>query len=264
MYYNTQVLQTLWSMLMRSRKVLAPALKDKLINNLVWSNLNIIIFGLIMPQLGLSQNFGAFMTLTMPASCAFFLSVNCIYGLLYDVTNDGSNLRYELTLPIPQWLTFAKYGIENIMQSFIIASLSFPIGSLLMWHQVSFSCIGIIKFYCILLMSCIFSGIFALFIVSITYDFFNGLDNAWTRIIFPMWFLGGFQFSWQTLYDISPYLAYINLLNPVTYALEGCRASMMYTNSSLPYALCFCMLLLFSTVFGYVGIQRLKKRMDCL
>jgi len=251
-------------MLVRGSKVLTPGLTDKIINNIVWTILNIIVFGFVMPKLGLPENFGTFIAITMPASAAFFISINCIYGLLYDVTSEGSNLRYELTLPIPQWITFAKYGIENAAQAFIVASAVFPAGYIIIWQQFSLTLLGLLKLYVMLFATSLFAGFFALFIVSHTKDFFGGLDNVWTRIIFPMWFLGGFQFAWLTLYKISPTFAYLNLLNPLTYALEGCRASIMYTDTSLSYSHCLLALIFFTILFGYIGIQRLKRRMDCL
>ncbi|MFA5998837.1 MAG: ABC transporter permease [Candidatus Babeliales bacterium] len=256
--------QTLWQLLVRSFIITSPGIKDKIINNLLWSILNIVVFTYVMPSMGLDKNFGAFMVATMPISCAFFVSISSIYVLLTDISNDGSNLQYELTLPLPQWLAFAKYAFENTYQALCSAILVLPVGQLLLWNHYSFVDLSYVKFYLLLTVASFFFGFFSIFIASITTDMYSGLDNMWTRIIFPMWFLGGFQFSWKTVYHISPAMAYINLLNPVTYALEGARSAALDPSDSLPYWLCIGALTLFTILFGYLGIQNLKKRLDCI
>jgi ABC-type polysaccharide/polyol phosphate export permease len=255
--------QTFWQLLVRSFKVCSPGLKDKIINNIVFAMLNIIIFAYVMPQMGLDRNIGSFMVATMPLSCAFFVGINSIYTFLSDISSEGSNLQYELTLPIPQWLTFAKYAFENMYQALTAAIFILPCGSLLLYHDFSWLHFSIMKFHFLLIIASLFFGFFGLWITSITKDF-SDLDNMWIRIVFPMWFLGGFQFSWQTLYSISPALAYFNLLNPLTYALEGGRAAALDPALSLPYWNCIVALIGFTILFGYLGIKNLKKRLDCL
>ena len=262
-YFSLQT-QTLWQLFLRSVKVTTPGLRDKIINNLVWAMLNIIVFTFVMPAVGVGANYGAFIAITMPASCAFFVAINSTYVLLTDVSNDGSNLQYELTLPIHQWVIFARYALENSYQALCSSVLILPIGKIMLWNHFSLDLIPCIKFYFLLLITSLFSGFFSIYIVSITKDMYSGLDNMWTRIIFPMWFLGGFQFSWYTLHKISPSLSYIGLLNPLTYVLEGGRAALLNPADSLPYWNCICALVIFAMLFGWMGINNLKKRLDCL
>lgn len=261
------ILTTMFYMLARSVIIMKQTLPDKIINHLFWLVLNNIVFCYIMPHassVGTDENYGILIALSMPISAAFFGAINCMYGLLYDVTTEGSSLRYELTLPLPQWLTFVKYGIEISIQTFLATSILFPVTYIMLYGQIPLSILGVFKFYLILLATSIFSGFFSVFIVSVADNMFQGLDNVWIRIIFPMWFLGCFQFSWADLYSINKWFAYADLLNPLTYALEGSRSSLISTGSILNFWICIVMLLIFSIIFGYLGIQRLMKRMDCL
>jgi ABC-type multidrug transport system permease subunit len=258
---------TISYLLQRSIIIMKQTLPDKIINHLFWVILNTVIFNYIMPQapsIGINAEYGIFIALSMPASAAFFGAINCMYGLLYDVTTEGSNLRYELTLPIPQYLIFVKYGVEIGIQTFIAASTLFPVIYLLLINQLPFYPLGIIKFYIALLATSIFGGFFSVFIVSVAQDMFQGLDNVWIRIVFPVWFLGCFQFSWNDLYTINTWVAYLDLLNPLTYALEASRASIIPSGSVLNFWVCIAALLIFASIFGYIGIHRLMKRMDCL
>jgi len=261
------VLMTMYYLLQRSIKTMKQTLPDKIINHLFWLILNNIVFCYIMPHapsVGTDVNYGTLIALCMPASAAFYGAINCMYGLLYDVTTEGSNLRYELTLPLPQWLTFVKYGIEISIQTFIATSILFPITYLMLYGKMSFCFIGIVKLYVILLATSIFGGFFSIFIVSMAKDMLQGLDNVWIRIIFPMWFLGCFQFSLHDLFVINKWIAYLDLLNPLTYALEASKASFMPTASILNFWVCVIALLVFAIIFGFVGIKGLMKRMDCL
>lgn len=256
-------LQTLKQLLMRGFVIYKPQFKDQIINGLIWSGSNIIIFAYIMPLMGLSKDFGPFILFSLVASWSFFSTVNNIAKFITDITTEGSNLTYQLTLPVPQWIIFAKYALENAYQAFIISLLILPAGKLLLWDTAIFEYFSILKFYFIVFVSCIFFGFFSLLMSSIVQDIYK-LDNIWLRIIFPLWFFGGFQFSWQHLYSISPTLAYLNLLNPLTYALEGSRAAALDPSLSLPYWPCVGALLLASALFGYIGINKLKQRLDCL
>ena len=263
----SNVSMTLYYMLQRSILTMRYKLPDKIINHLYWVILSVIVFSYIMPQapsVGTSSDYGILIALSMPISAAFFGAINCMYGLLHDVTNEGSNLRYELTLPIPQWMVFVKYGLEISIQTFIATSVLFPVVYVMLFKQLTFTLFGIFKFYLILMSTSIFSGFFSVFIVSMAENIFQGLDNVWIRIVFPMWFLGCFQFSWSDLYTINPIIAYADLCNPLTWALEASRASIVSDVSILNFWLCIIVLLIFTLIFGYIGTQRLLKRMDCL
>lgn len=262
--FNFSYLPTFKYLLIRSVKISSPGLIDKIINNTFWSALNIIIYTFVMPSMGLDASIGSFMAATLPISCAFFASINSIYAFLTDITSEGSALTYELTLPIPQWLVFTKYAFENMYQALITSLTILPVAVMILWHSFSFTHVSLVKFHFMLIIASLFFGFFSIFITSCCKNIYSGLDNIWTRIIFPLWFLGGFQFSWKTLYSVSPTLAYINLLNPLTYAMEGSRATLLDPALSIPYWLCIGMLLLFTGIFGYWATIILKKRLDCL
>jgi ABC-2 type transport system permease protein len=260
---NSLQLQTFWQLMVRSFVIYKPLFKDKIINSIIWTSLNVVVVGFIMPTVGL-QNFGPFILIATAASNGFFTATNQISGFVTEVLGETSNLQYELTLPIPQWLVFAKYALEYTYEGFISTILVAPVGMILLGNKFEFHHFYFVKFHAMLLLICFFSGFFALWMSSITKDIFHGLENLWLRIIFPLWFLGGFQFSWKGLYSVSPALAYINLLNPLTYAMEGSRAAALDPALSLPYWNCVLALMGFTVVFGCWGIYNLKRRMDCL
>lgn len=259
---NRATFQTFWQLLVSNFHAFKPRILDQVLNGLIWGAINIIVFGYIMPTRGLTD-YGSFILVTITSVQGFFIPVHNVILLVSDMNDQGSNLHYELTLPTPQWVIFVKYALANAYQGFITTMLMLPLGSLMLWNSFSFHHFSFFKFYFLVILVCLFSGFFALFIASRIHNLFN-ISNMWQRIIFPLWFLAGFQFSWANLYEISPVLAYINLLNPLTYALEGGRAAALDPALSLPYWNCVAALIGFTILFGYIGVYKLKKRLDCL
>ena len=82
------------------------------------------------------------------------------------------------------------------------------------------------------------------------------------RFVYPLWFLGGFQYSWQVLYDFSPLFAYVSLLNPVLYVMEGTRAAILGQEGSLNFWLCILMLIFFTLLCGWHALKQLKRQLD--
>ena len=256
-------LQTFWQLLVRGFIVYKPHFKDKVINSILWTSLNVIVVGYIMPTVGL-RDFGPFILIATAASNGFFFATNQIGGFVSEIIEDSSNLKYELSLPLPHWATFTKYALEYAYQGVITSMMIVPIGMLLLWQTYPFQYFCILKFHFILAVICLFAGFFALWMSSIIGDIFHGLENLWLRIVFPLWFLGGFQFSWKGLYSISPMFAYLNLLNPLIYVMEGSRACALDPALSLPYWNCVFALFGFTLFFGLLAISKLKKRLDCV
>lgn len=255
--------QTFWQLIMSNFHTFKPRVADQMLNGLIWTTINIVVFAYIMQTRGLTSDYGPFLVITMACIQGFFVSAHNVILLVSDINDQGSNLHYELTLPISQFMVFIKYALANAYQGFITTLLILPFGKLMLWNSFSFQYFSFFKFYFIVILTCLFSGFFSLFLASRIHSLFK-ISNMWQRIVFPLWFLAGFQFSWSDLYQISPMFAYINLLNPLTYALEGARAAALKPELSLPYWNCVCALICFTTICGYIGIYKLKKRLDCL
>ena len=251
-------------MILRSIKVTSPGLKDKIINNLIWAIANIIVFVYVMPTFGLQATFGTFITFSVPIFLLFLTAINLMFDMLWDVVNlSGSALQYELTLPIPPSMVFVKYALEYMYQTIITILPIVPVAKLLLWNHISFQYFSFFKFSLLIITATIFSGFFTLFIISIIKSMY-GIRNIFSRVLCPMWNLGGLSFSWYSVYHTSSIFAYLCLVNPLTYAYEGCRAATLQPTIALPYWYCIIALLLFTTLFATLAIKNLQKRLDCL
>lgn len=254
-------LNVLWQLIKRSLYTFKGSLRSKIQNCVVWSMITTLVFHSIMPAMGL-DNFGPFILVTGAATWGLFAVMHNVATIIGDITGDNA-LSYELTLPVPHWLIFVKIALVNMYQSFIFAMLVTPLGKLLLWKTMHFPHFSYMKFFLIISAANFFYGAFSLFLASITRNLYK-LDNVWLRVIFPMFYLGGYQFSWKMLYHFSPKLAYISLINPMMYILEGTRAATLNPALSLPFWTCLAVTIVCGCVTMFLGIQRFKKRLDCI
>ena len=107
----------------------------------------------------------------------------------------------------------------------------------------------------------IFIGFFSIFVASIVKDM-GHINKVGIRILFPMWIFGGGQFPWKTIYSLSPKFAYVVFVNPLLYMSEGIHAAVLGQEGYLPFWICLIALWIFTGAFGWLGIARLKKRLD--
>jgi len=134
-------------------------------------------------------------------------------------------------------------------------------GKLRLWNSFSLAGVHYGKFALIFLLTNIFYAILGLWVTSFIYSLMN-FDSVWMRIIFPMWFLGCFQFSWAALYQASPVIAYIDLINPITYISEGTRAAILGQQGSLNFWVCVGAIIVFIVIGWTHALLRLKRRLD--
>lgn len=232
----------------------------KLIDVTIWVVLTIVVMSYIMPYFGLSNNFGVFQLGGIIASAALFE----LYGNVIELVSDFEGNRiinYNLTLPIPSWLTLISKAAYYFIIYCIFSFLMIPIGKIVLWNQFDLTQISYFKFLLIMIVQNIFYACFVLWTSSLIHSM-SQMGNVWSRYIFPMWFMGGFQFSWLALYKIIPALAIINLLNPMIYITEGVRITFLGQAEYINFWICLGAIAFFSVICLLLGMRNLKKRLD--
>jgi ABC-type multidrug transport system permease subunit len=117
------------------------------------------------------------------------------------------------------------------------------------------------KLFLTILVDSFFSGCFTFILLGFVKKP-ERVQSMFTRIMFPLWFFGGFQFSWKVLYNLNPWLSYVNLLNPYIYSTEAARVSLLGPDGFLPFFLCIFVLLFAGALGGAYGYKRTKKYLD--
>lgn len=233
---------------------------NQFINIAIWVVLTIVVMGYIMPFFGLPHDFGVFQFAGALAAAGLFEIYASSIELISDFQGDRT-IDYRLTLPIPSQLVLLSKAVYFFIVYFVLSLFVFPMGKLSLWNQLDLYKISYIKLLCIMIVQNIFYACLVLWIGSKITDM-GKLSNVWRRFIFPMWFLGGFQFSWYALYTITPVFAYINLLNPMIYITEALRVAVLGQPGYLPFWTCLAAVLFFSVLSLVIALRNLKKRLD--
>jgi len=232
---------------------------DKFIDLTIWVVLTVGVTGYIMPYFGLS-NFGVFQLGGIIAATGLFELYSNAVDLVGDFEGDRV-INYYLTLPIPSWLVILAKASYYFILYLTLAIIMLPIGKICLWNQLDLTTINYGKLLLALIFQSMFYSCFVLWAAS-TIENMARLGNIWARYIFPMWFMGGFQFSWLALFSIMPAIAYLTLINPMMYITEAVRTSILGQAEYLNFWMCLAAIALFSALSLYLSMYNLKKRLD--
>lgn len=260
MKYNQ--LKIFFSILAHDARVYQRHIISRLIDACVWASAALYVAQYVMPKFGIDQSFASFLMIGNIAVWGMFEIGTNMAIILGDLQGPNS-LSYYLTLPIPSSWIFIRIALMDTYRSIIPTLPLIPLGKLILWNNFSLSSIHYPKLIFAWLLSHLCFGFFGLFFSSITPNF-DYITTIRQRFLFPLWFLGCYQFTWHMLHDASQSLAYLNLLNPVMYIMEGMRGATDLSLPKLPYFICMLMIILFTLIFAYFGITNFRKRLDCL
>ncbi len=233
---------------------------NKFIDLAIWVILTVIVTAYIMPYFGLSADFGVFQLAGVIAAAGLFELYANVVDLVADFEGDRV-ISYNLTLPIPSWLAIASKAGYYFIVYCILSILMLPIGKLCLWNQLDLTQISYFKFILAVIFQSMFYACFVMLVASIVANM-QKLGMVWARFIFPMWFLGGFQFSWLSFYNALPWFALLNLINPMIYITESVRVSILGQEGYINFWMCLLAITAFSALCMCLGIYKLKKRLD--
>lgn len=253
---------TIWQLVKTDLAACRKNLIDNMIDIAVYVSLIVWAMTYMMPLLGTTTDYGPFAAIaTIPSACVFET-----YGLAINLIGDirGEKLiSYRLTLPLPTTLVFVAkgcaYAIRMALNALVAAIVSISI--LAVGGRFSLTFVSPFKLLLISAVMVICSGFLVLFLGSLVRSM-DRIGSVWTRVLYPLWFLSGAQFSWIIMNSFSPTIGLLALANPFLYIMEGTHAAMLNPAGYLNFWLCLAMTALFTFLFGFVGIKRLKKQLD--
>ena len=230
------------------------------IDILFWLTSIIAIFTYVLPRMGIVNTYGQFITIGLIVGGPFWGIWSNSIRFISDM--DGNKeITYFLTLPIPNWLVLITQTISLSIQSIIKAAIILPIGKLVLMNNMNLSNISIWKYIIAFVIMNLFCNSMSLFIVSIVKSM-NHIERIGIRILFPIWSLGCSQFPWRILNELSTWFGYLALANPLTYAMEAMHSAIEGQKGYLNFNLCLLVMVISIVVFSFIGVMRLKKRLD--
>lgn len=257
---NKNIIAKITMQLMRAdMRLFLKDIKDKLIDALVWGSATLIVFTYIMPSFGL-KGFGLFQAASVLISVIGFETYNQLFMIVMNL-EQRKYFFYLFTLPIPAACIFFQkimlYTINSTMLSFFMI----PLSKLILMDQMNCGTINWPLLLLAIVVSAFFFSCFLIFMVGFIHKT-SQVEHMFMRVVFPLWFFGGFQFSWQTLFNINKYAACGALLSPYTYATEAVRSAIFGQQGYLPYWNSIAIMFVGALLLAMIGYKRLKRRLD--
>ncbi len=259
---NYNIWQTFLALLIRDARTFKQHIITRMIDACVWSGASLYVSQYLLPLFGINTKFASFLVLGNLAVWAVF-EVGTNMSIFLGDLHANNSLSYYLSLPISSNLIFIRIALMDAYKSFIATIPLLFLAKLILRDNLDLSSIDYPKLILCWVLAHILFGFFGLFISSMT-ESFEYITTIRQRILFPIWFLGCYQFTWYMLLEANPTLAYLNLLNPIVYVLEGMRGCIHLDLPTIPFSICITVMLAFTLLFGCLGIHYFKKRLDCL
>lgn len=241
-------------------KIFRKTIVDKFVNLCIWVICTGAVYTFLLPAFGLESSYSAFMIVGLIATAGYFEIFPSVMHLVNDFEGDRI-ISFYATLPMPTFLVFVRFFLYYAFNAMVMCLFVVPVCKLMFWYQLDMTQVHIPKFIVAFFLVNLFYGAYTVWIAS-RVPTTQKIGNVWMRFVFPLWFLGAFQFSWQVLYEIFPIGGYLSLINPMVYVQEIMRSAFLGSEGYLPFLASTFMLLFFILLFLSWGILRLKKRLD--
>jgi hypothetical protein len=259
MHFNV-ALQLLLTDLLSWRKRLVSSLLD----SIIWMVSSTLLIGYVLPQIGLSKTFISYHVIAMMISVSLFEIIGNISNMIADFEGDR-DIDFRLTLPISSRLVFVSKIIFYTLNSMVLGLVAIPVGYLLVSDRFSLTNASLFKFILFYPSAHLLAASFTLFALCISLERFSKSSfNLARRLIDALGLLGGAQYPWYVLNNISKGFAQFVLLNPFIYAQEGLHSALLGQDQYLSFLVCLASVWFFIFVFGYFGIKKLIKRLDAI
>lgn len=233
---------------------------DRLINFYIWSTCSLIVSGYLLKSFGISNDFGPFLLGGMIAAVALFeLNVNVV-DFVADLDGDRT-IAYYLTLPTHTATVLCSHIFYYAAIGSALGIVVLPLAKLILYDRLSLFAIAWPKFILFIILINLFCAT-ATLLLSALIGSMKKIGVLWTRIICPLWLLGGFQFSWNSIHSSTPKLSYLLLFNPVIYMSEGVRAALLNQNDTIPFGICCGVIIVAWIITFFLAYKALKKRLD--
>ena len=216
----------------------------------------VIVFGHLFPLIGLPRELAAPIYVGVATNFAFYLGFVNATNISHDIEH-GQLINYQLTLPLAKRWIIAKYVLSFIIENSLIITPIIVVATALIGGLQNIQAIFLILYP---IMLAFFGLLFFMF--GVRYEPRWLRLNVWPRRLIPLMFFSGIVSPWHTVYAFSPVVAYLMLLNPITYAADGMRSSLLATALCLPAWLCTSALILFAIPVLLLLNQSIKRRLD--
>ncbi|MBY0353901.1 ABC transporter permease [Candidatus Babeliales bacterium] len=249
-----------WLLFKKDLLILQRMLLRKIFDVTIWAGSTTFVTTYVFSSLGMPESYGPCFAIGGVALYGVFLIFVHTANFVADMYGNQV-IAYELALPIPSWLVLLQKTCSYAFLNALLSSVIFLVAKLVLLSRLDFIHLSLIKFIPFFVLANFFTAFLSLLMSSIVSGM-EGMSIIWPRILFPLWFFGGSQFTWKAINKLSPNFSYFCLLNPFLYVTEGLRACVLDPANSLPFYICAPVTLCVTLTFAFISIRRLKRRLD--
>ena len=247
-----------FAILLRDMTVARRELPYFLIRTTLQPILFVIVFGFLLPRMGLVPH--AFTTMMIPGIVALSLAMSAIQSVALPMVADfgyTKEIEDRLLAPIPTALVAIEKIVAGVIQGMIAAAFVLPIARLIMGPipGLTFANLGLLVLVTVL-SGTAFSAM-GMFLGTAIAPQQIGLMFA--VILAPMIMFGCTYYPWVGLERV-PLIKYIVLINPLVYVSEGMRASLTPTIPHMPLAVLLAALVAICVLFLWLGLRAFRRR----
>lgn len=251
----------LFKALLRSKFVnIRTTMGNKFINLSIWAVCSLFVTGYLMQAFGLTADYGPFQLGGILASVGLFELYGNAVTVVSDIEGDRA-ISYYLSLPGSALTVLLSYVCYYATIGIGMSILLIPLGKLFLMNQFVLGNVSWLSLLFFIVLANVICATTTL-LLSALIPGMDKFDILWTRFIFPLWFLGGFQFSWATVHARLPWFSYILIANPMTYVTEGMRAALLGQEGNINFWICCAVLIVLWIPIIYFAHKILKRRLD--
>jgi len=216
----------------------------------------VFIFGRVMVSSGYMP--AAYKSLLLPGIMAISMIFTGVWAVAMPLIAEFQFTREiedRLLAPIEiSWLAIEKV-IFGTLQALVAGLVVIPMAWLLLRPGVEFNLHSPLRFACVTLLVALFSACGGLALGCSVEQTHIGL--MFSMVLTPMIFFGCTYYPWSALAHF-PILQKVVLINPLVYASEGLRGTLVPQFPHLPLPAVLIVLALFDALFLAVGLRQFK------
>ncbi len=257
---NLNYFRVYLALVRRDLLVIKQRLRGAFMDSSVQLAMHILLYGNLLPIMGMSSALIAPLFIGSQANSMFFLGMGFGIRTLFDI-KFSHFIDYRITLPLPKRWMFASYITYFVIEGLIITGPLLTLGIIMLGSSFRMVAPNIPLFILTYIMSLTLYGLLFLGF-SLYYQFDWFMENLWPRRLTFLFSFSPVFTVWKQVNSFAPGLAKIMLFSPLTYSCEGLRATLIGGPQYIPAYVCIPMLALWIGLGTLFVARGISKRLD--
>jgi len=247
-----------WALLVRDATVVKRELIFFLLRTAMQPLMFTVVFGFLMPRMGLVQR--GYTAALLPGVLAVSLALAAVQSVALPLVADfgwTKEIEDRLLAPVPSQLVALEKIISGAAQGVIAALFVLPLARLIMGPIQGLALGNVSEITAVLILGSVAFSAIGLYLGTVIEGPQVGL--MFGLIIAPMIMFGCAYYPWSGLEHV-PAMKYLVLINPLTYIAEGLRAVLVPDKPHMPMLAVLAGLIVVTLGAWRLGLKAFMRR----